>query len=72
MSLLIVSSALTAKEMNENQRHTGKIAEGVNSSPTISVLNINNHDTGLVKIVHTPLAVVIMVHKLITQSLPVV
>ena len=40
---LIVSSALTAKEMNENQRHTGKIAEGINSSPTISVLNINNH-----------------------------
>ena len=29
--------------MNENQRHTGKIAEGVNSNPTISVLNINNH-----------------------------
>ena len=43
VSLLIVSSALTAKEMNENQRHTGKVAEGINSNPTISVLNINNH-----------------------------
>ena len=43
MSFLFLSTALVAKEMNTKHRHTGKIAEGVNSNPTISVLNINNH-----------------------------
>ncbi len=42
-SLLFLSSALVARELNRNQKHLGKAAEGVNSSPTISVLNINNH-----------------------------
>ena len=39
-SLLFLSSALIAKERNSNQRHLGKVAEGANSSPAISVLNI--------------------------------
>ena len=43
MSFLFLSTALVAKEMNTKHRHTGKVAEGVNSNPTISVLNINNH-----------------------------
>ena len=42
MSFLFISSALFAKESNQKHRHAGKIAEGVNSKPTISVLNINN------------------------------
>ena len=43
MSFLFLSTALVATEMNTNKRHTGTIAEGVNSKPTISDLNINNH-----------------------------
>ena len=41
-SFLFLSSALVAKELNRNQKHLGKQLS-VNSLPTISVLNINNH-----------------------------
>ena len=72
MSFLFLSTALVAKEMNTKHRHTGKIAEGVNANPTISVLNINNHAYWIGKDGGYTTSVVTMEPRQIIQSLQVV